>query len=60
MRTASPNSDFDDDAETALLAASVAEARADKRGVPHAEMRGWLLKIADGDFNAPPPEPRLL
>jgi hypothetical protein len=60
VKPASPNTDFDDDAETALLATAVAEARADKRSVPHDEMRAWLLKIADGEFDAPPPEPRLL
>jgi Fe-S-cluster formation regulator IscX/YfhJ len=53
--------DLDDDAAEALaLAAAVAEARADPRGVPHAEMREWLLRIAAGDFAAKAPEPRLL
>lgn len=54
--------DFDDDeaAELTALAAAVEEARADPRGVPHAEMRAWLLEIAAGNFDAPPPEPRLL
>ena len=56
-----PFPDLDDDAaETAALAAAVAEARADCRTVPHEEMRAWLLEIVAGDFDAPPPEPRLL
>ena len=45
-------------AEIAALAAAVAEARADLRGVPHEEMRAWLLRIEAGEFDAPPPEPR--
>jgi hypothetical protein len=53
--------DIDDGkAETAALAAAVAEARADRRAVPHDEMRAWLLEIAAGNFDAPPPQPRLL
>jgi hypothetical protein len=52
--------DLDDEAaETAALAVAVAEARADRRAVPHEEMRAWLLEIVDGNFDAPPPEPRL-
>ena len=47
-------------AELAALAKAVEEARADPRGIPHAEMRAWLLEIAAGNFDAPPPEPRLL
>lgn len=50
----------DDEAETAALAVAVAAARADRRAVPHAEMRAWLLEIAAGHFETPPPEPRLL
>ncbi|CAA7628044.1 conserved hypothetical protein [Candidatus Terasakiella magnetica] len=58
---ARPVPDLDnDEAETAALAAAVAEARADARVVPHEEMRAWLLEIVAGDFDAPPPEPRLL
>ena len=45
----------DDAAELAALTAAVEKARANKRGVPHAEMREWLLKLADGNFDAPPP-----
>jgi hypothetical protein len=61
MSSIVPLPEIDDDAaETAALAAAVAAARADRRGVPHEEMRAWLLEIAAGNFDAPPPEPRLL
>jgi len=52
--------DNEDAAETALLAAAVAAARASELKVPHEEMRSWLLKLAAGDFAATPPEPRKL
>jgi hypothetical protein len=45
-------------AELAALTAAVEKARASKRGVPHSEMRLWLLEIAAGNFDAPPPEVR--
>jgi hypothetical protein len=48
------------EAETKALAQAVASARADKRGVPHAEMRDWLLKVAAGDFKAEPPKAKPL
>jgi hypothetical protein len=54
--------DIDEDedaAETALLAAAVAVARASELKVPHEEMQAWLLKLAEGDFAATPPEPHL-
>lgn len=58
---ARPFTDFDDDAaETEALAAAVAEARADARAIPHEEMQAWLLRLAAGEFDAAPPEPRLL
>jgi len=61
MPKASLVTDSDDDAaEAAALAEAVAEARADLRGVPHEEMRAWLLRIEAGEFDAPPPEPRRL
>lgn len=51
-------------AETALLLEAIREARADPRAdprnAPHEEMRAWLLRIAAGEFDAEPPEPRLL
>jgi len=50
----------DEAAEAAALAAAVAEARADPRAVPHEEMRAWLRRIAAGELDAPPPEPRHL
>jgi hypothetical protein len=49
----------DDAAEAAALLTAVARSRANARGVPHEEMRAWLLKIAAGEFDAPPPVPRL-
>ena len=42
-------------AELAALDAAVAKSRADERGVPHAEMRDWLLQIAAGNFDAEAP-----
>jgi hypothetical protein len=44
--------------EQALFAA-ISKSRADKSEVPHEEMRAWLMKIAAGEFDAPPPIPRL-
>jgi hypothetical protein len=52
--------DDEDAAETALIAAAVAIARASELKVPHDEMRTWLLKLANGDLAATPPEPRKL
>ncbi len=53
--------DIDDTAaEAKALVAAVAEARADPRAVPHAEVRAWLLGVAAGDFDALPPEARRL
>ncbi|CAA6604630.1 conserved hypothetical protein [Rhodospirillaceae bacterium LM-1] len=39
------------EAKTKALAAAVSAARADQRGVPHAKMRDWLLKVASGDVS---------
>ena len=50
----------DDTAEATALAEAVARARADNRAVSHAEMRAWLLRIASGDADAPPPTPRTM
>jgi hypothetical protein len=44
--------------EARALAAAVAVAEADPRRVPHEEVRAWLLRLANGEFDAPPPEPR--
>ena len=46
------------EAEARALAAAVAVAEADPRRVPHEEVRAWLLRLANGEFDAPPPEPR--
>jgi len=43
------------EAERALLEAAVAKARADRRYVPHEEMRTWLLELANGNFSASTP-----
>jgi Fe-S-cluster formation regulator IscX/YfhJ len=51
---------FDDDeaaAEALALAAAIAESDADPRTVPHEDVRAWLLRLAQGEFDAPPPEP---
>lgn len=45
-------------AEARALAAAVALAEADPRRVPHEEVRAWLLRLAQGEFDASPPEPR--
>lgn len=56
--TAPPVEDDEDAAEAKALAAAIAESDADPRTVPHDEARAWLLRIANGEFDAPPPEPR--
>lgn len=48
------------EAERKALAAAVSVARADQRGVPHNEMRDWLLKVASGNFKAEPPKAKPL
>jgi len=57
-----PLSELDDAAlaalEDRLLAVAIAEADADPRSVPHEVVREWLLRLANGEFDAPPPEPR--
>jgi hypothetical protein len=45
-------------AETRALAAAIADSDADPRTVPHDEVRVWLMRLAKGEFEAPPPEPR--
>jgi hypothetical protein len=54
---ARPLPDLDDNevAGLAALAAAVAESDADPGMIPHSEMRVWLLDIAAGNFDAPPP-----
>jgi hypothetical protein len=46
------------DAEARVLAAAIAASDADPRTVPHEEVRAWLLRLATGELDAPPPEPR--
>ncbi len=53
-----PDPDDDEAAECAALAAAVAESDTDPRVIPHSEMRAWLLEIAAGHFDAPPPTAR--
>lgn len=55
-----PDLDDNDAAELVALTAAIAEARADPRGIPHEEMQAWLLRLAAGEFDAPPPVPRIL
>ena len=50
--------DDEDAAEAQAMAAAIAESDADPRTAPHEEVRAWLLRIANGEFDAPPPEPR--
>jgi hypothetical protein len=57
MTTPAPQIE-DDEAEAGALAAAIAESDADPRTVPHEEVRAWLLRLAAGEFDAPPPEPR--
>ncbi len=57
MKTLAPLIE-DDEAEARALAASIAESDADPRTAPHAEVRAWLLRLAQGEFDAPAPEPR--
>jgi hypothetical protein len=52
---------IDDDeaeAEARALAAAIGESDADPQTVPHEEVRAWLLRLAAGEFDVPPPEPR--
>jgi len=51
-------SDPDLEAERHLLEAAVAEAEVDQRYVTHEDMRAWLLRLAQGDFDAPLPDLR--
>ncbi len=50
--------DVEGEAEARALAAAIAESDADPRTVPHDEVRTWLLRLARGEFDAAPPEPR--
>lgn len=57
---ARPFADLDDEdaAELAALTAAVKESLADPRSpIPHEKVRAWLLEIAAGNLDAPPPLP---
>jgi hypothetical protein len=50
---------MDEDAtEAEALARAIAESDADPRNAPHEDVRTWLLRIANGEFDALPPTPR--
>lgn len=54
----SPHPTLDEDeAEAQALAAAIAEFDADPRTVPHERVRAWLMRLTNGEFDAPPPEP---
>jgi hypothetical protein len=48
----------DDEADAGARAVAIAESDADPRTVPHEEVRVWLFRLAAGEFDAPPPQPR--
>ena len=47
----------EEEAEGLALDIAVAQARADPRRVPHEVARVCLLRLANGEFDAPPPIP---
>ena len=47
----------DSEAEAVALATAIAQSDADPRMVPHAKVRAWLLRVAAGEFDLPPPPP---
>jgi hypothetical protein len=50
---------MDEDATQAeALVTAIAESDADPRNAPHEDVRAWLLRIANGEFDAPPPKSR--
>jgi len=59
MTTPAPLIEDDEaEAEARALATAIADSDADPRTVPHEDVRAWLLRLARGEFDAPPPEPR--
>jgi hypothetical protein len=48
----------EDTAEAQALAAAIAESDVDPRTAPREEVLTWLPHIANGEFDARPPEPR--
>lgn len=53
-----PDIQLEDAAEAQALAAAIAESDTDPRTVPHDQARAWLPRIANGQFDALPPERR--
>ena len=47
----------EDEAEAQALAAAIAESDTDPRTVPHKRVRAWLMRLANGEFDVPHPEP---
>ena len=47
----------DDEAEARAQAAAIAWSDTNPRALPHEDVRAWLMRIAQGEFDAPPPEP---
>jgi hypothetical protein len=59
MKTSPPLIEDDEaEAEARALAAAIADSDADLRTAGHKEVRAWLLRLAQGEFDASPPEPR--
>jgi hypothetical protein len=59
MKTSPPLIEDDEaEAEARALAAAIADSDADLRTASHEEVRAWLLRLAQGEFDASPPEPR--
>jgi hypothetical protein len=56
--TATPLHAHEEAAEAEALGAAVAQAVANPKRVPHEDVRAWLLRLAAGEFDAPPPLPR--
>lgn len=58
MTDPAPLIDNEETGETRALAAAIAKSDADPRTATHDEVRAWLLRLAEGEFDAPAPEPR--
>jgi Fe-S-cluster formation regulator IscX/YfhJ len=59
MTAPAPHIEDDEEvAEALALSKALADAEADPRRVPHEDVRAWLLRLAAGEFDAAPPEPR--
>ena len=59
MADISPLVDDDETvAERRALEAAIAVAEANPHRVSHEDVRAWLLRLANGEFDAPPPVPR--